>query len=72
MPRTPQKSPPPSDNVWHWKHCYFAVGDQITARGDSHTITRIFTNKYGRVSYYSGNHFFLLEELVPKTDLCAP
>lgn len=68
---------PPADKTpfpkrgqhWHWRKRYFDVGDHITwiPMGCKHaktgTVTAIKCNYKGRVSYWSGGHLILLEEV---------
>ena len=65
----PEKSPPPTDGVWHWKQCYFNVGDPITWRNwhdlepRAGKVTGIKVNRMGRVSYFVGATFVMIEDV---------
>ena len=52
----------PKRGVWHWSLAYFRVGEK-TPHGK---ITKVYRNKYGRVSYRAGDRLLMLEDLVPK------
>jgi len=65
----PEKVNPPTDGVWHWKHCYFHVGDPISWRNwtdiepRAGKVTNVKANRMGRISYFCGDSFILIEDV---------
>ena len=55
-------SPKPKRGPWHYSKAYFAIGD----KAPQGTITGVYRNRYGRVSYRTADGLLLLEDLAPK------
>jgi len=62
-PKMPKSPLPATGERWDWTNRYFDVGDVISWAADdsrnsgSGAITRIQKNRFGRVSYWVGDHY---------------